>query len=238
MTKREVEDLASKTLAKLFIDYGSKGLLSIYLWGSIITPDFDSKRSDVDGVGILADSADFESFDKIREWLPQVEPKLNRLQINFFYLSELKGGNQRSRLGNLRNAEQAVYDFPFWRHVVGKKFSPEDFPKISIETVLKHQIDLVRVRRKWVTAKVPDPRSGEYYCKSLVWLCYYINKINHHANPLSWSDLQAESNEDNRNLIETLAELKAGGWDENVIRKKLGYLFSEAEQLSKKYLTC
>ena len=113
VTRDEAKTIIFKVLNKLFQDNKEKGLISIYLWGSIYSPDFDPEASDVDAIGILSDEADFNEMDRIREWLPSSEPKLKRLQINFLYLSELDGtGLQRSRLARLHHAEQAVFDFP------------------------------------------------------------------------------------------------------------------------------
>lgn len=82
--KSELLEEARKTLEQLLSDYKEKGLLSIYLWGSVTTPDFNSKTSDIDAIGILSDKANHLELLKIREWLPKANPKLVRLQINFF----------------------------------------------------------------------------------------------------------------------------------------------------------
>ncbi len=234
-TKQEIITRASKILKQVLQDYKDQGLISIYLWGSIITPDFKPETSDIDAVGILSDSANFEQLDKIREWLPIADPELVRLQINFFYLSELKGtGQVRSRLGRLHHQEQAVFDFPFWHYVCGEEFQASDFPSVIPQEILKHQIELVKARTRWALNPVNE-MYPQYYCKSLAWLCYNIHKLSRPQGSFSWSDLQKESTKDTKSLVEALITLKNQAWDPKAIKEKLPFLLDQAEKLISKY---
>lgn len=229
--------MASTVLARIYEDNKDNGLQSIYLWGSIITPDFSPETSDIDTVGILSDDADFAEFNKMREWLPKLEPSLKRLQINFFYLSELKGEPARSDLARLQDAEQAVFDFPYWIHVCGNKYKPEDFPAVSTSQALKHQIQLTITRRGW--AENPDDYYGpiglQYFCKALAWLCYNINKLSGPPGPFSWKELETQSNEGDKQLVNKLVELKSSGWNETNIKDELPFLINQLEFLAEKY---
>lgn len=234
-TKQEIITRASKVLKQVFQDYENKGLISIYLWGSIITLDFKPETSDIDAVGILSDGANFEQLDKIREWLPKVNPELVRLQINFFYLSELNGrGPIRSRLGRLHHQEQAVFDFPYWYYVCGDRFKLTDFPSLTPQNVLKHQIELTKTR----TSEALNPVNEmypQYYCKALAWLCYNIHKLSKPLGPFSWSGLQNEATEDTKNLVDALIILKSQGWNPKAIKGRLPFLMDQAEKLVSKY---
>ena len=225
-------------MEQVFQDYHDSGLVSVYLWGSIISSDFSSKSSDVDAVGILADKASFKKMDQMREWLPKLDPKLKRLQINFFYLSELKKtGPVRSRLARLQDAEQAVFDFPYWVHICGRIFSPTDFPQITPEQVLRHQIVLSKTKMQW--ALNPDDYYGDmglqYCCKGLAWLCYGIHKLSNPAGPFSWSVLEKETTRDTKSLVEALVILKSQDWDPINIKRELTFLLNQAEKLISKY---
>jgi len=44
-------------LKKNFLEYKNRGLLAIYLWGSILTEDFNFKSSDIDSIAIVSDKA-------------------------------------------------------------------------------------------------------------------------------------------------------------------------------------
>lgn len=238
MTREQVLEKASTVLGRIYEDNKDCGLQSIYLWGSIITSDFNPETSDIDAVGILSDDADFKEFNKMREWLPKLEPRLKRLQINFFYLSELQGtAPSRSNLARLQDAEQAVFDFPYWIHVCGKRYQVEDFPSVSPRKALKHQIKLAVARKKW--AENPNdyygPISLQYFCKALVWFCYNINKLSASPGTFSWKELKTQSTEDDIELVNKLIELKSSGWNENKIKTELPFLIERLENLAEKY---
>lgn len=222
--KNEILSESTATLEKLLSDYKAQGLISIYLWGSIITPDFDPGTSDIDAVGLLTDEADFEKLDTIREWLPKANPKLLRLQINFFYISKLTGDKPvRSRLARLATPGQVVFDLPNWRYVCGEKIDAHTFPKVSPQQFLEDQIKVVREREAW--AKNPtSPNDIQYYCKSLVWLCVAIHALTHQPSVFSWKRLRDEATPETRSLVEKLVELKKSHWDEDLLRENLPVL--------------
>lgn len=226
---------AGITLRQLYDDYHDKGLVSVYLWGSIITPDFDPTASDIDAVGILSDAADFSELNKIRDWLPLANSTLRRLQINFFYVSELKGeGPVRSRLARLYSARQAVYDFPHWMHVCGAEYRAQDFPAVIPRQFLSDQIQVVQERKKWAAAPA-SPLDTQYYCKSLVWLCYAIHKLDHPVEAFTWDKLQQEVNTHTATLVRLLVKLKSHHWANRHIDTALPVLFAEADRLIKEY---
>ena len=229
--KEEILTEATATLEKLLNDYKDQGLVAIYLWGSIITPDFNPAISDIDAVGFLTDKADFEKLDKIREWLPKANPKLLRLQNNFFYISELTGEESvRSRLARLSSPEQAVFDFPNWQYVCGEKISENIFPKVSPQQFLEDQIKVVQEREEWaINPKTPN--DIQYYCKSLVWLCVAIHKLSHKPDVFSWQNLEEEADSNTRYLVHTLIELKKSGWNNSSLEKSLPMLIKDSHQL-------
>ena len=238
MTKDEVKELVFQTLGKIFQDNKNKGLISIYLWGSIISPDFSPDSSDIDAVGILSNEANFEQMDRMREWLPEFEPRLKRLQINFLYLDELKGSAPvRSRLARLHNAEQAVFDFPHWEHVVGQPFRAADFPKITPEQALKHQTALTETKMEWALSGKYGDMGLEYFCKGLAWLCYSIHKLTSSPSRFSWSGLENEATDETRELVRELIVLKQKRWNTKAIKTKMPYLLKTAQKLIAKYKT-
>lgn len=237
MDRDDVKVLASEALEKIYEKYRASGLLSIYLWGSILTDDFNPSTSDIDAVGILSNEADFKEIDKIRDWLPTFEPRLNRLQINFFYLSELKGGPTRSRLARLYSANQAVFDLPNWQYVCGEHLDYENFPAVSPEQALRDQISLVSTKAQWVETGIYGDMGLQYFCKGLAWLCYNIHKLSHPPSPFAWEGLVAESTVETKELVNELISLKSKDWDPNDIKKKMPYLLETSQKLSAKYKT-
>gem|GEM_PF-1020986 len=235
MTKGEVEALAKDVLEKIFRNNERKGLMAVYLWGSIITPEFDPENSDVDAVGILSDEAIFAEFNEMRNWLPSIEPGLKRLQINFFYLSELIGGPVRSNLARLASPEQAVFDFPYWKHVCGKKIASSDLPKVTAKQALKDQVGLTKMRMGWVKDGAYGDMGLEYFCKSLVWLCYNIHKLSSPPERFSWKSLDSETTDETKGMVEVLLDLKSKHWAKETIREQLPWLERTAKTLIAKY---
>lgn len=229
--KEEILTEATATLKRLLNDYKNQGLVAIYLWGSIITPDFNPATSDIDAVGFLTDKADFAKLDRIREWLPKANPKLLRLQINFFYISELTGEKPvRSRLARLSSPEQAVFDFPNWQYVCGERIGEDIFPIVSPKQFLKDQIKVVKEREKW--ARNPKtPNDIQYYCKSLVWLCVAIHKLSHNPDTFSWQSLEGEADTNTRHLVHKLVELKKGDWNIGLLERNLPILMKYSHRL-------
>ena len=237
-TSLDSVELASKVLKEVWLSYKPKGLLSIYLWGSVITPDYNPKNSDIDAVGILDDEANFDDLNKIRDWLPEVESRLRRLQINFFYLSELQGQKHvKSNFARLHDPEQAVADFNNWEYVCGTRFSYSDFPAPGPASILQHQIQVVKERLEW--AKQPNKHYGarglEYFCKSLVWLCHDIHKLKHPRAVFSWKALKAEAEPDTKSLVYLLENLKQNGWQPQQIKESLPSLIELSDALINKY---
>lgn len=182
-------------------------------------------------MGLLSDDANFDELDKIRDWLPNKNPRLKRLQINFFYLSELtKDQPVRSRLARLASPEQAVYDFPFWRYVCGEQIDESTFLEVSAEQFLCDQVKVVREREQW-TRSPTTVNDLQYYCKSLVWLCWAIQKLHNSKSVFSWDMLQQEATEETKSLVNELTLLKQSNWDQDLIRKHLDSLLSRSSKL-------
>jgi len=234
-TRESVHQEAIKTLKELFKDYGAQGLVSIYFWGSIIGPDFNPISSDIDSVGLLSDEADFEQLDKIRDWLPKANPKLTRLQINFFFITELSREKPiRSRLARLATPEQAVFDFPHWEYVCGRRLDSDYFKPVFVRQYIQDQFKIVAERTIWAQNPT-NPMYPEYYCKSLAWLCYAIHRQTYPKQPFSWRMLVAESNVDTLALISLLCHLKESNWDKRQVIRHLPHLYAMAEVLKQKY---
>lgn len=224
--------IATATLRELLVNYQNQGLIGIYLWGSIITLDFDPSTSDIDAIGFLSDEADFEKLDKIREWLPKTNPKLLRLQINFFYLSELTGEKPvRSRLARLSTPEQAVFDFPNWQYVCGERITGDTFLKVSPRQFLEDQIKVVQEREEW--AMNPKTHNDiQYYCKSLIWLCVAVHKLSHKPSVFSWKTLCDEADAKTQPLVHELIKLKESSWNSSLLAKDLSLLIEYRKKIT------
>ena len=53
------------TLKEIYKRYKNKGALSIYLWGSILTGDYNPKSSDIDSIAIVDKNAKLKDNEEI-----------------------------------------------------------------------------------------------------------------------------------------------------------------------------
>ena len=61
-TKKIVED----ALTDVYENYKDRGLLSVYLYGSLLTEDFNPEMSDIDSIGIVDDELSLFVEDEIQ----------------------------------------------------------------------------------------------------------------------------------------------------------------------------
>ena len=154
-----------------------------------------------------------------------------RLQVNFFYISELtKEKPVRSRLGRLSTPEQAIYDFPFWQYVCGERIDGSAFPDVKPKQFLIDQVKVVQERASWAT----NPKTLndiQYYCKSLIWLCWAIQKLSYEKSVFSWETLENQTTEETRPLVDILIKLKQSGWNQDLLKEELPTLIECGNRL-------
>ncbi|UZE93616.1 MAG: hypothetical protein IB618_02475 [Candidatus Pacearchaeota archaeon] len=53
MNREEILAKTYSALKNIFLRYEGKGIISIYLWGSILSEDFNLGKSDIDSIAIV-----------------------------------------------------------------------------------------------------------------------------------------------------------------------------------------
>ena len=235
MNKKQVIKRAVESLKKLFSEYKGKGVISIYIWGSLLTDDFDLDKSDIDSVAIVENDFDPEIGKEMREIL-SIEKKsgLKLFKINYLFLDELGGNKPRSMLAKVIHPNLILQDFNNWRYVCGKKFSRSDFPRKewSYEMAINHMIN------KFDKFQLPRVKSGDYsdimyICKNLFKVCHSVNQINHGKHIFSYDNLLKYSVKEDKELIELLLKIRNKNWSERVFKKELSKIIKHVKKLKK-----
>ncbi|MBN2459935.1 hypothetical protein JXB28_06645 [Candidatus Woesearchaeota archaeon] len=110
-----------------------RGLISLYLAGTILSRKERVPDSDIDFFGVM--SSDFNPAEEEAinsELEKQKESLCKGFECRFrgFFLDELQSGKPRSMVGKLMRPERLAQRFPFFKLVWGKKFNyKKDFVK-------------------------------------------------------------------------------------------------------------
>lgn len=144
LTHSQILAIAQKALIETFDSFHSKGLLSMYLWGSVTRDDFDPGVSDVDSLAIVDDRADTSIQDDIKSFLKQAAPLISDFGVAVLYLSELNGSAPRSFLATVmpKGVNHMLLMFPDWQFVVGQKFNRSDFsePDMTLDEEIQSHL--------------------------------------------------------------------------------------------------
>ena len=222
MKRQEILSKAKSILKEIYLEYKDKGVVSIYIWGSILTSDFNPKKSDIDTVAIVKDNFNIDFVEEINKKLSEEKSGLHGLKLNNIFLGEFNGGKIRSKLAKVIHPHLLLLDFNNWKFVCGKKFMRKDFliKGWSEKEALKHRInefygeDLPRVEKE-------DYSGIKYLCKNLLRVCHHLNQLNGKKSVFNYDTLMKNSNKKDKRLVELLLKIRKSDWDENLFRENL-----------------
>jgi hypothetical protein len=205
-------------LQKLYEQNQKQGLLSIYLWGSIVTDDYRPVVSDIDAMGIIDSKADEKNFVTDKNILSKLgAPPGMGFQV--LYLDELEKGEPRGWMGHTIHPRRLLLDFPAWVHVAGSTFKRHDFP---IDDLNANEAVAYIVReitnRHYGPTPMATPKAHHYMCKLLFRLCYQLNQLEA-TYPFSYSNVSRFSNVETQKIIEPLTKLREKQWNLEDFRK-------------------
>jgi predicted nucleotidyltransferase len=90
-TRSKHLSIAKRALKNLYLELKGEGLLSIYLWGSILRDEYKPGISDVDALGVIDENFSEERQGFSNSFLQEHAPELYDFRINFIRLTELNG---------------------------------------------------------------------------------------------------------------------------------------------------
>jgi len=196
---------------------------AVYLWGSIVRPDFVPDRSDIDSI-VLGEGPDLEELCR---WLSQTaaerEPTLRRFKARPLYLEDLSGGPIRSELARLIHPKILIADFENWRFVVGRQCAREEFGLTpgSLDEIFALRLEALQ-RRLRIHSSDPGREPAKYILKEVGFICHALHQLRLGPHPFSYSALIENADERTREAVEAISVLRESGWEEGACHRALG----------------
>jgi hypothetical protein len=206
---REIVLLCTRTLGSLLSGEVGKVVEAVYLWGSIVRPDFIPGRSDIDSV-LIGDGPGLEETCRwVSRAVVESEPALRLFKARPLYLDDLNGGPSRSELAQLIHPKILLADFENWELVLGRQFAREDFGLAlgSLSEILALRLEALG-RRLSIHNDNPEREPARYILKELGFICHILHQLRVGPHLFSYP--------------ETLSVLRECDWEEEACRQALG----------------
>ena len=222
MTQSEILQKAAHSLEVIYHNYKERGVLSIYLLGSITTEDYNSITSDIDAMAIVSDSTHQDVVDEINTILEHIK-SIQNFHLNIIYLSELNGGEARSRPAKISGIRMLLMGFPNWRYVAGKQFERSDFSTAdySLDEAITHE------KQEALTLQLPllekDPTNkgaAKYLVKCCIYVLYFLSQKQGGAYPFSYSAVFDKNQQ--LAILPILKEARERHYDPNFVSSHSG----------------
>lgn len=231
MRQRKIKQVES-TLKEIYKEYKNRGLLSIYLWGSILTNDYNAKSSDIDSIAIVDKNAKVQDNEKINNFLEVHFPNED-FKLNYLYLDELSGGKIKSSLAKVICPKLLLLDFKNWKLVIGKKHSRKNFKIKEINFDEAVQLNLKAVKKNHLPLfEKGDFKATPYFVKNLMKVCYYLNQKDKGEHIFMYKELLKKTPKERRAIVKILLQIRKNNWDETLMKKNLSVLINFIESLS------
>ncbi len=218
-------DRAKIVIKDLYEKYKDEGILTMYIWGSILTEDFNPETSDIDTIAIVKNDFPLELELKMTEYARNKYPDLNEFTTRVIYTSELDGLETKAPLAKVIYPPLLLLEMPNWLYVVGEKFTNQDF-KIKPPTYTEAiAIRLSRIQKEgWDNvASIPEDLHM-YFIKGEARLIDLCQKNRGTEDvPFSYSKILKESlnsgNDLEKNVVKAIFESRESNWHYQVFLK-------------------
>tara|TARA_Y100000310_G_C20574166_1_gene759634 strand:- start:524 stop:1225 length:702 start_codon:yes stop_codon:yes gene_type:complete len=216
-------------LKEIFEDYKNKGILSIYLWGSVLTADYNSKSSDIDSIAIVNKNAKMKDSEKINYFLKTSFPSKD-FKLNYLYLDELNGGKIKSRLAKVICPKLLLLDFKNWKLVIGNKYSRKNFKIKEINFDEAVQLNLKAIKENHLPLfEKGDFKVTPYFIKNLMKICHYLNQKDKGEHRFMYKELLKRTPKERKKIVRILMKIRKNNWDKYLTKKNLPILISFIE---------
>lgn len=232
----EIKKEVKEALKKVYEKYSSLGLEAVYLDGSILTRDFNPETSDVDSIGIVADSFPLELEDTIKIFFKKEYPNIREFGFRLLYKSELNGGPVQAFLASVIEPQILLSDLPDWELVIGTSFIQKDF-KLPIPTYKELQEMEIRKITKfnWAVVSKVGEGGGKHLnlLKTIVRFIYYKQKERGLIKqPFSYLTVMESALEgDEKEIMEIFMNIRKNKWDYLMFQKNSAIFQSFVDKL-------
>jgi len=230
-----MESTPENALKEIFEEYKDQGLISLYLYGSILTADYKEGESDIDSIGFVNEDMPLALENEIKNKLCK-KSGFDKFGFRFLYKSELNTGIVKGNLGSFIHPQLLLLDFPYWKHVAGENFSRSDFALNDIGTAeaVKIRLDhLMRIENG--SFKTYPGEKHILFLKVLARIMYHLQQERVNNGPFSYSSVFQHANEEEKVIAEALLNCKKNKWDEEVFEENLALYKSFIEVLTAQF---
>ena len=199
---------ARGALLKAYAKYSNLGIVSLYLWGSIMREDYVCGKSDVDVMAIVSDSFSEKSKGKVTRTIRAAAPWLDEFNVSFVHIGELQGGRLRSMITALFPPPVLLFTFGKWEAIAGRTFDRNDF---SVSSYTDEQMIGFY---KWTPFKTFILKSalaegqGEFAVKQCVYLCHFLHRKASGDHPCEVKTLLRHAIPETKQIIPIILSLK------------------------------
>lgn len=225
-----------QALIEIFDEYKDQGLISLYLYGSILTKDYNEGESDIDSIGLAAEDMPLVLENEIKNKLCE-KTDFNKFGFRLLYKSELDKGTVKGNLASFIHPQLLLLDFPHWKHVAGKVFSRIDFSLADIDTAGAVKIRLNHlVKIEDGSYKTAPGDKHILFLKVLARIMFHLQKERGCIEPFSYSSVFSHSNEEERPVAEAILNCKKNKWSESVFKENETIYKNFINVLNNRYL--
>jgi hypothetical protein len=216
-----------QALMEIFDEYKDQGLISLYLYGSILTKDYNEGESDIDSIGLASEDMPIALENEIKNKLCD-KTDFSKFGFRLLYKSELDTGDIKGNLASFIHPQLLLLDFPYWKHVAGQVFSRSDFSLADIDTA-----GAIKIRLNHLAA-IEDgsyPTTSDkhiLFLKVLARIIFHLQQGRGLAEPFSYSSTLLHSDAEEKPVAEAILKCKKSKWSELV--------FKENEAIYKTYI--
>ncbi|HEV7702206.1 MAG TPA: hypothetical protein VGO63_02055 [Candidatus Paceibacterota bacterium] len=210
-----------QALTEIFDEYKDLGLVSMYLYGSILSQDYIEGESDIDSIGFATEDMPLAFENEIKNKLCK-KTGFGEFGFRLLYKSELDTGAVKGNLASFIHPHLLLIDFPHWKHVAGKVFQRSDFSLSDINAAEAVIIGLNRlVKIEDGSYKTSPENKHILFLKVLARNIFYLQRERGCDEPFSYSTVLSYANEEEKPVAEAILDCKKSKWSESIFEENL-----------------
>jgi len=205
---------------------------AIYLWGSIVRPDFDPSISDVDCVAMCGPVPPVRLIMILRDEARSEHKELARLNVRHLLMADFNGCPPQSDLAKILDPRLLLADFPSWIWVCGERLSLSNFAlrPCSPSETYRLQLEALRMRMHRCLS-VPRTEAPRHVLKAAGYLIHTIHKVRDGEHPFSYEDLESRSDPVTAQLAQIVVTLRSRDWPDDECEQAISLIVDLLNQI-------